>query len=147
MQYADVRAHARQQELERELEEIGRLTGPRLDRPDRHSPRRPRLIRWARAALDGRAVTATGAASSLPRVTIRPADQNDAPRIATLAELDERRAPAGNALVAEVDDTIVAVMPLDGGPVMSNPWRNTHDAVELLGVRSGQIRKAQKQAA
>ena len=105
------------------------------------------MLRWPRSVLDGRAATATGSVSPLPRVTIRPADQSDAPRIAKLAELDERRAPAGNALVAEVDDTIVAVMPLDGGPVMSNPWRNTHDAVELLGVRSGQVRKAQKTAA
>jgi len=147
MQYADVRAHARQRELERELEEIGRIAGPRLDRPDRHSSRGPRLLRWARSALIPRMAAPSGRVSSLPQITIRPVEQDDAPRLVALAELDERRSPAGPALVAEVDDAIMAVMPLDGGPVVSNPWHNTRDVVELLEVRSGQVREAQKEAA
>lgn len=147
MQYADARAHAPQRELERELEEIRRLAGPRLDRPDRHTSRRDRLARWVQGALMPRKAATSGRVSSLPQVTIRPAESNDAPRLVKLAELDERRAPSGPALVAEVDDAIVAVMPLDGGPLLSNPWRDTRDVVELLEVRSEQLREAQKTAA
>lgn len=147
MQYADARAQTRQGELERELEEIGRLAGPRLDRPDRHASRRGRLARRIRAWLNLRVAAANPSDASLTQVIIRPADSQDGPQLARLAELDERRAPSGAALVAEVDDAIVAVMPLEGGPIISNPWRNTRDVVQLLEVRSDQLRQAKKLAA
>ena len=83
----------------------------------------------------------------MPGVTIRLAQSEDASRLANLAELDERRPPTLPALVAEVGDAIVAVMPLEGGPVVSNPWQDTRDAVELLEVRSTQLRQVQKATA
>lgn len=83
----------------------------------------------------------------MPGVTIRLAQSEDASRLANLAELDERRSPTLPALVAEVGDAIVAVMPLEGGPVVSNPWQDTRDAVELLEVRSTQLRQVQKATA
>ena len=147
MQYADARAQTRQGELERELEEIGRLAGPRLDRPDRHASRQRRLARRIRAWLSLRVEAANVSDASLTQVTIRLAESEDGSQLARLAELDERRAPTGGALVGEVNDGIVAVMPLEGGPVISNPWRNTRDVIQLLEVRSDQLRQAKKLAA
>jgi len=39
-------------------------------------------------------------------------------------------------LVAEVDDRIVAAIPLAGGPAIADPFHPTADIVELLRVRA-----------
>jgi hypothetical protein len=46
-------------------------------------------------------------------------------------------------LVAEVESDIVAALPVAGGPLLSDMWRPTSDAVQLLELRSGQIKTVQ----
>jgi hypothetical protein len=76
----------------------------------------------------------------VPGVTIRPAGTTDRSELARLAELNERHIPEGRILVVEVESSLVAALPLDGGPLLSDLWRPTADLVQLLELRSGQIR-------
>ena len=49
----------------------------------------------------------------------------------------QRPAPdAAQMLVAEVDEQIVAAVPLDGGRAIADPFRPTADIVELLQARA-----------
>jgi len=57
-----------------------------------------------------------------------------------LAELSERRVPSGLVLVAEVESSIVAALPVEGGPLLSDLRRPTRDVAQLLELRSAQIR-------
>jgi hypothetical protein len=76
-------------------------------------------------------------------VVIRPATGADAPAVERLAEASERRAPSGLVLVAEVDDHVVAALPLEERYVLTDLWRPTGDVVQLLELRSEQLRAAQ----
>ncbi len=72
-------------------------------------------------------------------VTIRhgvPADRN---ALLALAELDERRAPSGDVLVAQVGDQILAVLPLDGTAPVAHPLRPTAGLIDLLELRARQL--------
>ena len=113
---------------------------PRYDRPD--GRRRSRL----REALRGLAlspVKATpGRDGELPDVVIRPAASTDAKAIARLAEASERRMPAGPVIVAEVEHQVVAALPLEDRHVLSDLMRPTGDVVQLLELRSEQLRAA-----
>lgn len=124
----------------RELRELEH-SRPRYDRPD--SRRRSRL----RDALRGLAlspVKATpGSNGVLPGVVLRKAAAGDARAIARLAEASERRPPSGPVIVAEVDDEVVAALPLEEPYVLSDFLRPTGDVVQLLELRSEQLRAAQ----
>jgi hypothetical protein len=65
-------------------------------------------------------------------ITIRPSTAFDADSIERVAQLDSGRAPAGESLVAVVSGEVHAVLPLDGGPVLADPFRPTAHLVELL---------------
>lgn len=125
--------------LKRELREI-ELLRPRLDRPDygREGRLRRRLrtlvIRPARVIPDK---------GPLPGVTIRLARAADAVDLVRLAEISERRVPSGLVLVAEVGVDIVAALPVDGGPLLSDLRRPTGDLVQLLELRSDQLRASE----
>ena len=75
-------------------------------------------------------------------VTIRRASTRDAAQLADLAAMSERRVPTGVVLVAEIEHALVAALPLDGGPVLSDISRPTADVVQLLELRSNQLRDA-----
>jgi hypothetical protein len=75
-----------------------------------------------------------------PDVVIRASRGNEAGALAELALLDEAEMPAGPALVAEVDGSIRAALPLDGGRVIADPFRRTADLVALLEARAAQLR-------
>nr|MDQ4041999.1 hypothetical protein [Actinomycetota bacterium] len=74
--------------------------------------------------------------SIIESVTIRRSRPSDEARLRRVAALDSRPAPAGPALVAEVDGEIVAAVPLDGGPPVADPFRPTADLVALLELRA-----------
>jgi predicted ATP-grasp superfamily ATP-dependent carboligase len=76
-------------------------------------------------------------------IVIRNAGADDRAALARLADLADRRLPSGRLLVAEADGELVAAIDATGaGEVVSDPFRVTLDVVELLRLRSRQLRAA-----
>ena len=73
-------------------------------------------------------------------LTIRHSTERDRPRIRELAELDDRPAPVGDALLAEVEGRVLAAVGVDDGGAVADPFRPTGDLVALLLVRAEQER-------
>jgi hypothetical protein len=73
------------------------------------------------------------------RVTLRYASAADGPRLEVLAELDSGSPPSGPALVAEVDGRLRAVLPLDGGRPLADPFHRGVELLELLRLRASQL--------
>jgi hypothetical protein len=98
------------------------------------------------AAADSRAVrrvlherrdmpTPSVATPSRERVVLRRAVAHDDAALARLAQLDGAARPVGQMLLAEVDEQIVAAVPLGGGRAIADPFRLTAELVELLRLR------------
>lgn len=126
-------------EHERMLNEIA--AHPRLDRAD---PNERGFLRRRLAGL--RTEPAVATADSGRTVTIRRASIADAQQLAELAALSERRVPRGPVLVAQIERHLVAAVPLEGGPALADITRATADVVQLLELRSRQVRRAQEAA-
>ncbi len=94
---------------------------------DRHA-----AARSSRAARRARKAAGTNA----ERLVLRRAAAEDGPALARLARLDSAPKPAGDMLVAEVDERIVAAVPFDGGRAIADPFRPTADVVDLLRARA-----------
>jgi hypothetical protein len=75
-----------------------------------------------------------------PTVIIRAARGSDGPALRRLAELDSRPIPAGELLVAESDDEMVAALSVDTGAGVADPFRHTADVVDLLAYRAKGLR-------
>jgi len=73
------------------------------------------------------------------RVTLRYAAAADADGLDVLAQLDSALAPAGPALVAEVDGRLRAALPLDGGAPIADPFHRGAELIELLRLRAAQL--------
>jgi hypothetical protein len=71
-------------------------------------------------------------------ITIRHSTQADASRLAELAELDGRRAPAGDTLLAYVDGELRAALGTVDGRVVADPFHLSDDVVRLLALRATQ---------
>jgi hypothetical protein len=97
-----------------------------------------------RAAADARRSRAPSQrrAAVGANVIIRTATAADHEALAALAILDEAAPPAGDALVAEVDGSPRAVLPLAGGRPFADPFLPTADLVQLLEMRAEQLRQA-----
>ena len=80
-------------------------------------------------------------------VVLRGARAADRSSVAALAALDGALPPIGPALVAEVDGSIAAVLPLGGGRPFGDPFRRTRDLVELLEERARQLEAARSAGA
>ncbi len=133
--------HLYLQTLQREVHEL-QARRPRFDRPDH---RRPGRIRGLVRSLGHSPARAAGLPGQrVPKVTIRPARAADLGDLTRLAELSERRLPTGLVLVAEVESDVVAALPVDGGPLLSDLWRHTLDVAQLLELRSEQLRAAER---
>lgn len=76
------------------------------------------------------------------RLTIRAATTGDRPQLVQLAELTERHVPEGPVLVAQVDTELIAAVPVAGGEALIDIRRGTADVVQLLELRSKQLRRA-----
>ena len=82
-------------------------------------------------------------ANLAPTVVIRAARGSDAPALRRLAELDSHdRIPAGDLLIAEADDQLVAALSVDTGERIADPFRRTADVVDLLAYRARRLRTA-----
>jgi hypothetical protein len=98
--------------------------------------------------LRAAAQTARNEAGETPvtRVTLRYASAADTPSLRHLAELDNAEAPAGAALVAEVDGRLRAALPLDGGTAISDPFHRGAELIDLLRVRASQLARRLQRA-
>ena len=123
----------------RELRELEH-SRPRYDRVERR--RRSRFRDVLRGLVLAPAKATPGRAGSVPDVVIRPAAAKDGQALARLAEASERRMPSGLVLVAEVETQVVAALPIEDGHVLSDLFRPTGDVVQLLELRSEQLRAA-----
>ena len=75
-------------------------------------------------------------------IVIRYACPADGPALTRLSALADRRLPDEPLLVAVADRELVAAAPAAGGEVVSDPFRVTADVVELLRLRTSQLRAA-----
>src|ERR687892_2497491 len=65
-------------------------------------------------------------------ITIRRSTTGDATAVARIAALDSGRAPEGDALLTFVGGELRAVLPLDGGRPLADPFHRTAELVALL---------------
>jgi len=64
----------------------------------------------------------------------------DDPQLERLAALAERPLPHGRLVIAATGGQIVAVLPLDGGPALRDPFAKTAHLMPLLELRAEQLR-------
>ena len=79
-------------------------------------------------------------------IIIRSTSDHDAPALARLALLDSAPMPAGRTLVAEIDGTMLAALPLGGGRAIADPFAPTAHLVELLRAHAGALEAARPAA-
>ncbi len=72
-------------------------------------------------------------------LTLRLATEDDADRVARLAQLDSARVPSGPVLIAEVEGRLQAALPLEDGAPIADPFRRSADLVALLRMRAAQM--------
>jgi hypothetical protein len=75
-------------------------------------------------------------------ITIRPLREEDVAAVERLAELEERRVPAGKLLLADVEGTIEAAVSVESGEAIANPFAPSAAIVSLLELRADQLRAA-----
>lgn len=127
--------------MEERLRELDRVhLHARQLRAPRRAPLRERV---ARALLRPRSRRSAPGAL----LAIRPAAAGDRRDLARLAELDECVLPEGELLVAEVDERLVAAVPVAGGDAIVDPFVDTTGVVVLLRLRAAQLASGSRLAA
>jgi hypothetical protein len=124
-------------QIERELRDLAHLR-PHYDRPPESG--RGRIRRLLRGIALEPARATPDSSGHLRAVSIRPATTSDTHSLRCLAEESERRMPSGLVLVAEVESGLAAALPVEDEYVMTSPWQRTGDLVQLLELRSEQLR-------
>jgi hypothetical protein len=76
-------------------------------------------------------------------IIIRSSTEHDAPALGRLAALDSAPALSGAALVAEVDGTMRAALPMDGSRPIADPFAETAHLLELLRSHAAALDTAQ----
>lgn len=101
-----------------------------------------RLDTLRRAGLH-RAAAAPPAAAVLENtgVELRLCRASDDPALERLAALAERPLPFGRLVVALVDGSLVAALPLAGGCALRDPFVRTAHLMGLLELRAQQLRQ------
>jgi hypothetical protein len=89
-----------------------------------------------------------GGAKARPdvEVVIREAQSGDIPELMRLAELDSRRLPAGNVLVAEAAGRIRAAIAVENDALIADPFVPTAEFASLLALRAQQVRRERRGA-
>src|SRR3954447_26777664 len=85
----------------------------------------------------GRATTTSRGGTG--EIVIRRSAPGDGAAMSALAALDGHRWRTGPALVAEVDGSLRAALPLDGGEPFSDPFRSSAEVLALLELRAVQL--------
>jgi len=76
-----------------------------------------------------------------PDIELRMCKPADDPEIDRLAALSEVPVPYGRLVVALLDGKLVAALPLNGDPVIRDPFVKTEPLVRLLELRAEQLRE------
>jgi hypothetical protein len=71
-------------------------------------------------------------------ITITHSSEADSQKLWRLAALDDRRAPAGPALLAYVDGELRAAVGLEDGQAVADPFHPTAELVEILRFQARQ---------
>ncbi len=74
------------------------------------------------------------------RVVLRRARPQDGAAVAHLAALDEAPIPRGDVLLVELDERIVAAVPVSGGQAVADPFQRTAGLVDLAERRAALLR-------
>ena len=82
------------------------------------------------------------AAGQEPSVTIRLARPQDGEALVLLAQLEGRSRPEGTYVLAEIEGSVVAALPLAGVAPLGDPFRRTAHLVPLLELRAKQLTSA-----
>ena len=72
-------------------------------------------------------------------VVLRLCSVHDDAALDRLAELEGKPLPSGRHVLAEVDGTVVAALPLGRGPLLADPFERTEHLIPLLELRARQI--------
>ena len=72
-------------------------------------------------------------------VVLRLCSVHDDAALDRLAELEGKPLPSGRHVIAEVDGTVVAALPLGQGSVLADPFARTEHLIPLLELRARQI--------
>jgi hypothetical protein len=91
------------------------------------------------ADLHRRATAPASARSDGGEIVIRRSVPGDGAAMSALAALDGREWRTGPALLAEVDGSLRAAVPLDGADPFADPFRSSAEIVELLELRAQQL--------
>ena len=75
-------------------------------------------------------------------VALRLCSVHDDAALERLAVLEGRAVPSGRLVLAEVNGTIVAALPLNGGEPLADPFRPTAHLLPLLRLRASQLEHA-----
>ena len=95
-------------------------------------------VNRSRLVAEGiRPVRATGEA-----VALRLCSVHDDAALERLAVLEGRVVPSGQLVLAEVNGTIVAALPLSGGAPLADPFRPTAHLLPLMRLRASQLEHA-----
>jgi len=79
-------------------------------------------------------------------VLLRLTTIRDVEALQRLAQLECLPEPDGRCVVAEVDGSVVAALPLRGGRLLADPFRPTAHLVPLLELRAKQLEAVSGQA-
>ena len=71
-------------------------------------------------------------------VAVRMAGPGDEAAIRRIAALDDRKAPTGRVLLAEVQGELIAALGVTDGRAVADPFRWTSDVMALLEMRAAQ---------
>ncbi len=75
-------------------------------------------------------------------VALRLCSVHDDAALDRLARLEGRPVPCGRFVLAEVNGTVVAALPLGGGAPLADPFRPTAHLLPLLRLRAAQLEQA-----
>jgi hypothetical protein len=98
-----------------------------------------RSDRQMRNELSRPRVTQSVLTHSGDRIVIRRSLPGDGQAIGNLAALDDYEWCGGPALLAEVDGSLRAAVPLDGGGSFADPFYETEEIAALLELRATQL--------
>jgi hypothetical protein len=80
-------------------------------------------------------------------IELRLCRASDDPALERLAALAERPLPFGRLVVALVDGSLVAALPLGGGCALRDPFAKTVHLLPLLELRASQLRRPEPRRA